>query len=354
MNYRKIFNKLSIFCVTLLLLVALIVVIADPFYHFHKPILGMKAVLMDRDYQVGGTLVTFDYDAVILGTSIAENINTNQVDELFDCTSVKAIRASGGNEDLMYYLDRAYETHDVKKVFYAMSVEEFIAAPVVTVTDSDFYYLLDNNPFNDLEYIFNRDVIFKKIPMEIGNSFLFDYDEGYSYSWFQTKEFSSDAVIGRYSPPPEFLDDVDYSDELSNVSVNVDHLKERINAHPDTVFYLYLSPNSALWWDVSVRSGELTGKLEVIDYLFSELSDIPNVILFNYMFDEEITFNLDLFMDTVHFSQDINSKIVSDMSNETFDLSESDYGNLKNTFINRVLSFSHDEIKKYYPDAVLE
>lgn len=353
MNYKKLLCKLTIFCVTLLLAVALIVVVMDPFYHFHKPVLGMKAVLMDRDYQVGGTLDYFDYDSVILGTSIAENINTHEVDSLYDVTSIKAIRASGSNEDLMWYLNRAYSTHEDKKVFYAMSVEEFIAKPSVTIEDSDFYYLLDNNPFNDLEYIFNIDVLFKKIPLEIGDSFLFDYDEGYSYSWFQTKEFSSGAMTSHYSPPPVFMEEVDYSEEMANCSENIEHLKAMIASHPETEFYLYLSPNSALWWDMAYRSGELTGKFQVIEYIYNQLKDIPNVRMYNYMFDEDITFNLDLYMDTVHFSEKINSYIIADMTVEPVVLSDAEFSREMEAFKDRVISFSRGDITKYYPDAII-
>ena len=58
----------SFFIRTFILLAAVIaeVVILDPFYQYHKPLPGLKAVLTDKEYQCIGTLRTFDYDALIV------------------------------------------------------------------------------------------------------------------------------------------------------------------------------------------------------------------------------------------------------------------------------------------------
>ena len=52
----------------LLLLCILLVVTFDPFYQYHKPLPGLKAVLTDKEYQCAGSLKNFDYDAVIAGS----------------------------------------------------------------------------------------------------------------------------------------------------------------------------------------------------------------------------------------------------------------------------------------------
>ena len=57
----------------LLMLCALVVVIFDPFFQYHKPLPGLKAILTEKEYQVPGTLKNFEYDSVIAGSSVAEN-----------------------------------------------------------------------------------------------------------------------------------------------------------------------------------------------------------------------------------------------------------------------------------------
>ena len=94
MNTDKKFLK-SFFIRTLLLLAAVIgvVIIFDPFYQYHKPLPGLKAVLTDKEYQCIGTLHTFDYDSLIVGSSVCENYNNHWFDEGFGCRTIKAIRS---------------------------------------------------------------------------------------------------------------------------------------------------------------------------------------------------------------------------------------------------------------------
>ena len=67
--------------VLILLLVGLvgfgaIVVLVDPFFHYHAPIKGITCVL-ERDnerYQNDGILAHFEYDTIMTGTSLKENL----------------------------------------------------------------------------------------------------------------------------------------------------------------------------------------------------------------------------------------------------------------------------------------
>ena len=82
-----------------------LVIVFDPFYQYHEPLPGLKAVLTDKEYQCIGTLRTFDYDALIVGSSVCENYNDHWFDEGFDCKTIKAIRSYGATADLCYLLD---------------------------------------------------------------------------------------------------------------------------------------------------------------------------------------------------------------------------------------------------------
>ena len=106
---KKFIKRFSLGLGLFLLLIAGIVLLLDPFYHYHGPLPGLKTVLEERDYEVTGTLDHFDYEGLILGTSIAENYNIRQFSQNFGMSFVKAIRAGGSNADLLWYLDRAYE-----------------------------------------------------------------------------------------------------------------------------------------------------------------------------------------------------------------------------------------------------
>ena len=50
-NSKNFIKRLAIAVLVLLAFVGGTVFVFDPFYHYHKPWLGMKAVLNDKEYQ---------------------------------------------------------------------------------------------------------------------------------------------------------------------------------------------------------------------------------------------------------------------------------------------------------------
>lgn len=331
-------------------IVILFVVIFDPFYHYHGPLGNMKAVLEERDYEVAGTLDHFDYEAIILGTSIAENYNTNQFLENFGMNTIKAIRASGSNVDLLYYLDRAYRNQDIKKVFYFLDYHSLGSSLETTFAAADTDYITNHNPFDDIEYVLNKDVLLKKIPIQLVYSYILPYDEGEAYSWYAEKTFSKQEIMSRYYPREDFLEmkSIEETDEV--YYQNIELLYEKIMEHPETEYNIVFSPASALWWDNAYREGKAGQYLYLVYYITEKLQDCNNVKLYFYHSDDA-AFDLDNYMDSVHFSEAINreicDKIAKDIGRITMENAEEKIREMYSL----VEEFATEGIKEYYPDA---
>ena len=84
---QKFIKSFFIRSAVLLILIIGLVVVFDPFYQYHKPLPGLKSVLTDKEYQCVGTLRNFDYDSLIVGSSVCENYNNNWFSEGFDCSA---------------------------------------------------------------------------------------------------------------------------------------------------------------------------------------------------------------------------------------------------------------------------
>ena len=61
----KWIRRFAVWTAALLAAIAAVVVIFDPFYHFHGPLPGMKAVVTKSEYQCIGTIRNFSYDSVL-------------------------------------------------------------------------------------------------------------------------------------------------------------------------------------------------------------------------------------------------------------------------------------------------
>ena len=143
----------------------LTVYLLDPFYHYHKPWFGLKAVLNEKEYQVPGSLRHFDYDSVLVGSSVVENNDNRWFDEAFGGTTIKAVRSYGGIADLVWYLNLAFESREqkgekIRRVFFNLDPASLTQEAQTTFEASGCpMYLYDRNPFNDVKYLLNKTVL---------------------------------------------------------------------------------------------------------------------------------------------------------------------------------------------------
>lgn len=318
---KKFILKLLVLAAALLVFAALLVIFFDPFYHYHKPLPFLKAVLWEKEYQVPGTLDHFDYDAVIAGSSVAENYNNHWFDERFGCKSVKAIRSYGATADLCYFINRAFEHQDLDYVFLNWDPSSMVGSTYTTFEETGSpLYLYDRNPFNDVKYLWNKDVIFERIPYILASSFLKDYDEGTSYNWAESKTFSEDAVLSHYYEQANIKDMLP-SEEYADVALeNLSLITSIIEAHPETEFYVFVPPYSILWWDMEYRNGETESYLYAEELVLSKILAYKNVRVFNFQTDEDVIYDLNNYMDFIHFSPEINLKMVESMKNSDFEI----------------------------------
>lgn len=288
-------------------IIAAFVILIDPFFHYHKPWFGLKAVLTDKEYQCIGTLRTFDYDSLIVGSSVAENYYNGWFNEGFDCNAIKAIRSYGATADLCYLLDAAYENHELKYVFYSMDTASLAADPTPTYALTGCpMYLYNKNIFDDVEYLFNKGVLFEKIPYMAANTFIGDYDENDSYNWAQWKEFNQDMALGLYIRTARIapMKEKNYYQDM--LDANIELVAAQIEAHPDTQYKIFFPAYSMLWWDNLYRSGDLEAYLYNMEQTMGALLQYENVEMFYFQDEEEIITNLENYMDTLHFSPEIN------------------------------------------------
>lgn len=341
----------SFFIRTLVLLatVMAVVVVFDPFYHYHKPLPGLKAVLSDKEYQCIGTLRTFEYDALIVGSSVCENYNNYWFDEGFGCSTIKAIRSYGATADLCYLLDKAYESHDLKYVFYNIDPSSLSASTETTYEMTGCpMYLYDKNIFNDYPYLLNKDVLTEKLPYMLAYSFIGDYNEGDSYNWAQWKNFSQDQTIGLYTRLPSVKDMQPETVNSTELAGNIALLTAQVEAHPDTTFKFFFSPYSMLWWDNAYRSGERDAVIYNEKQAIGALLQYDNVEIYFFQDDEAIITNLDNYMDVIHFSKDINYYIYDKLAKGEERLTLDNYEERLGHMMALSEKIVGEEILKYY------
>lgn len=347
--YRKFLRNFTITAAILLIAAAALVLFFDPFFHYHGPAAPLKAVLTKKEYQSIGTLRNFHYDSILMGSSTAENFNNKWFDEAFGASTVKAIKSSGITAQLDYYLTQAFKEREIKNVFYSLDLFALGGDPEAEFPDESMpLYLYDHNPFNDVSYLLNKDVIFEDIPYMLAETFLDDYDEGASYNWAQYKTFGTAEALSHYDRPAETAPMKTEDQYKATIDANISLLTKQARAHPDTAFYYFYPPYSLLWWDNMTRTGELSQVLYAAQASMEALLSCPNVRLYYFQNDPSIIYDLDLYMDPIHFTADINHYMVTQMQQNNYRLTPENYQTELQKMRELLQDMEEKEIKKYY------
>ena len=96
--------------------------------------------------------------------------------------------------------------------------------------------MFDDNPVNDIEYLWNRDVLFEDVPYMFAMSFMGDYDEGNSYNWAQYKTFSKQGTLQKYHRLEQIKPQVPAAEYEDMVDGNLKLIEELVMQNLDTKF----------------------------------------------------------------------------------------------------------------------
>lgn len=352
MEKKQMIKWLVIAVAGLLLAVAAVTYLFDPFYQYHGPLYG-EEVLYDRDYQMAGSVRNLDYDSVILGSSVAENFDGDFLEEQYGSEIIKIIRASGSVADLLYYLKQAHGEQDLETVFWCLDIFALTAPSEESVTaDKSMKYLYTDTMLDDATYLFNKDVLLKKIPLSLAYSVLDRNVGGDAYNWAADKDFSAAGAMRAYQKPEQVAQMQECREEAKYLSRNLDLILGEIENNPHIEYIIMFPPYSQMWWDCGYVNGISHMYLQVLEETIPRLVACENVKVYFFMDEQEIICNLDNYMDMIHYAPWVNQYmldcVVADTKRVTGDDVSAVLENMRSVYQYMI----EEGIYQYYPRTV--
>ena len=294
-------------------MVAALVYTVDPFFQYHKPLKNFPYVV---DHQVNmnpGLAKNMDYNSILLGSSMTVSFNT---DWFYDYMGLKTQKLSYNGaypKDQSNIMEIVFEAKKdkVKQVFLGIDELNYSSAPEQTKFEIPGY-LYDKNPFNDIKYLLNKDVILDYILRAAADpKDKSDWNMIYK-PWWQDEHYQKAIVLMYYEPGPEKEEEPQIKPYLERIEKNLEtNILPYIEDHPETTFTCFYPPYSILYWNNVVRAKELKLVIEKYRTMTERLLEYENVEVFFFQNREEIICNLNNYADYTHYHGRICEYMVS-------------------------------------------
>lgn len=307
--------------------------IVDPFFHYHSPN-DSFAYTLNGDYERyynDGMERHFDYDAVIIGTSMTENFKTSLFDELFDCKSIKLPFTAATYKEIDGNLERAFSYNpDIKYVLRAIDYLKLTEDYDAMWTEITYpTYLYDNNLFNDVNYLLNKTVITEgSLPAIIDGIAGKESTSLDEYAnWNDKFDFGKDALDKIYTRPDKNPDAFPFTEEIAlNLNETLEkNILETVKNHPKTEFYFYFTPYSFYFFDQQNQYGMLNAYLLAEKQAIEKMLSYENIHLYSFFLNTDLIFNLDNYMDIHHYNGNISDEILYWIKNNEYEITKENY-----------------------------
>ena len=296
--------------ILLLSLCALTVYLVDPFEHYRES--AILPLYDQESYNNPGIAKNYDYNAVILGTSMVEMSHPSVIDECFGVSSVKLPMRGSHTAQMGWQLAHVLDTHELKLVILAVDAYSLMGPP--DDMEEIYDYLWNDSALDDVGYLLNLDVLLVRVPRmlrNLGRSTATKRDD--MYQWTDVT-FSAQSVFDSFSfQPQREMTDPEYRLERSTENIRR-HIETYVAAHPEKTFKIYMPPYSVAYWYVMTRGGLSEQQFRSRARVCELLLDYPNVEIYDYSSRLEWITDLGNYFDYSHHSGAISDAIMRAMA----------------------------------------
>ncbi len=292
----------------------LLVATIDPYFHFHAPLKNLAYYLDNGRYINDGIGRNFEYDAIIIGSSMTKNFKTSEFDELFDTSAVKTPYSGANFSEISKALERVFARKpDCNTVLWCLDYNQLGGNR--EAYESYPEYLYDDNYLNDIKYLLNKNSL-----IQAGMTILYTLQGNETMTMDEYSAWSQpvgkSVVMGdaKLVPAVPSTGNLSEKETAETQKILEDSVLPVIKQHPNVKFYIFFSPYSIAYWDSLYRSGEVEKQIEREFIAESALCEFENVEVYSFFEDIDLITDFDNYYDAGHYAANVNSLILKRIS----------------------------------------
>ncbi|MDQ0063195.1 hypothetical protein [Paenibacillus harenae] len=311
-------------------------------------------------YTTAGLMKNYPAEAAIIGSSMMQNTDLELVKKTLGVEAVKYTRSGMTVDEIAMLVDRATSLEKNQVNTFIINVDSTMFNNEKSSPYTKYpQYLYDDSLINDMKYVIGFETWTKFIPfMLIYNAsnrldnpvfnkltgiFSNSTDMKRMGDWSQGTAFGEDIVINKYENNAEAVSE-------QNADGMFDRMKTRfesdlypvIQKNDDRQFIFLLPPYSALYWYEAERKGYVNILFEFKKYMVARLSQLNNVVVYDYQ-DYEGIVDLNHYKDTTHYIPAFNDMMIKSLSDSTYRINEDNVDQRINQLKDRITAFKTNE-----------
>ncbi len=333
-SVRWLFSFLILVLVFAIIL-SLTVYIIDPFFQFR---VKDNAYMLSARFVSPGLIKNYDYDTLILGSSMTQNFDMNVFRDELDVNplhiGVGGIRAVEEHD----LLNLAYETGKAKKYY--------ICAEMYLFTDNSEesripQYLIKDDILSRCRYFLNYEAWFRYMPIDVSFLLLDKLDvqlpTKFAYSksidrledWRLDFAFGKEIVLKNYKSGKYGVSEVEMDDLYNTMTKRIDKYFEGLQ--PDAGEHIFFfAPYSMLYW--AEQTDELTDALLCGKKYFTKKALEKGLTVYDFQ-AADFTTDLENYKDITHYKPEINDYMTRCFATDEYVITMENYDEFENKLI---------------------
>lgn len=339
------------FVFAILTLLSTIAFIVDPFMQFR---VKDNAYMLNERYVSGGLIKNYDYDTLIVGSSMVQNFDMELFRQELD---VKPLHVSLGGmnpTEMADLLNLAYDTQKADTYYIGVDLTVFRE----TSDENRFpEHLMKNDFLSTLRYLLSYEVWFGYLPADIAFVTLdkigFDLPQKFVYQksidklgdWrLDFPVWGEQTVIDNYQNDQYSVSQADSENLYRETIAGVNTFFERCDfTKGEHVFFL--PPYSSLFWNEIYNRGQFDIYLQIREY-FIEKAMQHGVKVYDFQ-GADFTTDLDNYKDTTHYMPHINDWMVQCFVTGDYTVTTDNASDLQEKLVENTLKFREKYAKLF-------
>lgn len=289
----------------------------DPFFQYRYK---DNQYMINAGYCAPGLIKTYDYDTIIIGSSMTQNFDMDLFRDELNCNPLHIGVGGMSDEDLIEYVKLANSVNKADVYYLCIDISGFSSESDTKTVE----YLMKDDLLSKIQYSISYESLFRFMPIDMFFSVLskigYSFPESYRYRmkidrfgyWGHQYQYDEESVINDWKVGVNAVSSVDTDDLYNKMIKGIDDFFAGLNLS-DANYYFFFPPYSSLHWCNVQNGGYLECYLDAEEY-FIEKANENGATVFYFQAAEQTT-DLNNYKDTTHYSPKLNDWMTHCFSN---------------------------------------